>query len=244
MKLTVLGCHGPYPAAGGSCSGYLLEEGDTRVLIDCGNGVLSRLQYYYKPWELDAVIVSHLHADHISDLFVLRYALDQAIRAGLRSSPLPLYAPPDPAGDYERLAYKDVYRVIPLHVGKQLLVGPFSFQFQETAHAIFCLAMRITAGGRVLVYSGDTEPFPGLAGFARQAALFLCEANFQEADMREKPPNHLSASQAAMLAAEAGVQKLLLTHLPPERDPAVSEREAREFFPAAEAVYSGLTCSL
>ncbi len=75
MRLTVLGgVWPPYPPAGGACSGYLLENDGDRILIDCGNGVLSRLQKYLAPWELDAIVISHLHNDHISDLFILRYA--------------------------------------------------------------------------------------------------------------------------------------------------------------------------
>jgi len=88
MKLTVLGCCGPYPAAGGACSGYLLEEDGYRVLIDCGNGVLSRLQQHLKSWELEAVLLSHLHFDHTADLMVLRYALDYA-RARVATFALP-----------------------------------------------------------------------------------------------------------------------------------------------------------
>lgn len=234
MELTVLGCYGPFPPAGGACSGYLLEEEGCRVLLDCGNGVLSRLQYRMQYWELNAVLLSHLHSDHVSDALIMRYGLDQALARGQRREPLPLYAPDEPAGDYRRLPYKDAYRLIPLSAGLQLQIGPFSFKFQETVHALPCLAMRIETKRGVFVYSGDTEDYGGLAGFAGKADLFLCEANFQNADMADNPPNHLSAAQAASIAAAAGVKKVLLTHLHPERDPAVSLREARDCFDAVD----------
>ncbi|HOB87445.1 MAG TPA: MBL fold metallo-hydrolase [Bacillota bacterium] len=239
MKLTVLGCYGPYPPAGGACSGYLLEEGGTRVLIDCGNGVLSRLQSYCRLWELEAVVLSHLHSDHISDLFILRYALDVFQRRGLRREPLPLYAPPEPAAEFERLSYKSVYRPAALAAGQVLEIGPLTFRFAAAVHAVPCLAMRIQAAGKTLVYSGDTEYFSGLVDWARGADLFLCEANYLEKDMAANPPNHLSAAQAAQLAAEAGVKRLLLTHLPPEEDGALSLKEAREHFPQAEIAREG-----
>jgi ribonuclease BN (tRNA processing enzyme) len=241
MELTVLGCYGPYPQAGGACSGYLLREEGCRVLIDCGNGVLSRLQEYLKFWELDAVVVSHLHSDHFADLLVMRYGLDYAQSSGRRSGPLPLYAPPQPEEDLRRLAYKNAYALTPLSAGQPLQIGPFKFDFLEAVHALPCLAMRVTSISGTLVYTGDTEYFAGLAPFAAGAGLLLCEANFQNADMAANPPNHLSAAQAGAVAAAAGARKLVLTHLHPERDAALSVAEAREHFAAAEAAREGIT---
>ena len=87
MKLTVLGCNGPYPEPGGACSGYLLENGATRVLIDCGTGVLARLTAIMPPEKLDAVILSHLHYDHMSDMLPMIYKLQGT------GKKLPVYAP-------------------------------------------------------------------------------------------------------------------------------------------------------
>ncbi len=235
MKLTVLGRYGPYPAAGGACSGYLLEEEGFRILLDCGSGVLSRLQQHLKPWELEAVLLSHLHFDHSADLTVLRYALDFACRENLRFSPLPLYAPPEPAAEFKRLQYKELFEMYPVSTGELLTLGPFTLSFQETVHSLPCLALRVETATGVLVYSGDTEYFDGLAGFAAGADIFLCEANYQEKDLALSPGNHLSAAGAARLAALAGVKRLLLTHFHPERLPALSLEEARVHFAGAEA---------
>lgn len=239
MELTVLGCYGPYPAAGGACSGYLLQEEGCRVLLDCGNGVLSRLQQQVSFKSLDAVVVSHLHSDHMADLLIMRYGLDMALARGERAEPLPLYAPPEPAAEYERLPYKNAYRLEPLNPSQPLQLGPFQFTFQQTVHALPCLAMRVESGRGILVYSGDTEYFPELATFVRGADLFLCEANFQNEDMAQNPPNHLSAAQAAQIAAEAGVGRLLLTHLHPERERSLSLREAEVYFKDVEAALEG-----
>lgn len=239
MKLTILGCYGPYPPPGGACSGYLLEEDGCRVLLDCGNGVLSRLRQYCEFWMLDAVLATHLHSDHVSDLHVMRYGLDYARTRGLRDGPLPLYAPPEPAADFARLPYKDVFRLEAPAVDRALQIGPFSFTFLETVHAVPCVAVRAASKRGVLVYSGDTEDFPGLLSFAAGADLFLCEANFQNEDMAAAPPNHLSAEQAGRIAAAAGVKKLILTHLHPERDPAVSVREAETHFRPVIAAREG-----
>lgn len=239
MKLTVLGCYGPYPAAGGACSGYLLEEGDCRLLIDCGSGVLSRLQRHLKPWELEAVLLSHLHLDHSADLLVLRYALDHARSAALLRRPLPLHAPPEPSAELRRLLYKDLFAVEPLSASEPLTLGPFTFSFIETRHSLPCLAMRIETAAGLLVYSGDTEYFTGLVEFAAAADLFLCEANLLEGEGARSHTNHLTAAGAARLAARAGVKRLLLTHLHPARSPELSLKEARLHYAEAELASEG-----
>jgi len=239
VHLSVLGCYGPYPPAGGACSGYLLEKGGFKVLLDCGNGVLSRLQNFIQLWELDAIVISHLHGDHISDLNVLRYALDAARLQGLRSEPLPLYAPPEPEEEFERLPYKNTYRIIPLEAGRPLQIGPFEFDFLPTVHAMPCLAMRIESDHSTLVYSGDSEYFPLMAEFAHGADLFLCEANHLEEVVSRRPPNHISASQAGLLAASADVRRLMLTHLPPGKDISELKEDARKNFPEAEVAREG-----
>ena len=68
MQITVLGKSPSWQDAGGACSGYLVADGDTRLLLDCGNGVFAKLREHLQYTDIDAVLVSHLHADHILDL--------------------------------------------------------------------------------------------------------------------------------------------------------------------------------
>ena len=239
MELIILGCHGPYPPAGGACSGYLVREGDSAILLDCGNGVLSRLQEYMPFGKLDAVFLSHLHADHLSDLLIMRYGLEIAYSQGVRSDPLPLYAPTEPLVEYERLPYKNAYELKPISENKAVRVGPFIITFKLGVHAVPAYALRVETSTGLLVYSGDTEAYPVLRGIAAGADIFLCEANYLESDLEAGLPNHLSAGEAARIAAEAGVKRLLLTHLHPERDAADSLAEAHKFFPAAELAQEG-----
>jgi ribonuclease BN (tRNA processing enzyme) len=241
VQLTILGCYGPYPPAGGACSGYLLEADDTAVLLDCGNGVLSRLQQYLPFWKLDAVILSHLHADHCADLAVMRYGLEMAYNRGLRSEPLPLYAPAEPAAEFERLPYKNAYKVEKIVEGGKLSLGPFSASFRFGVHAVPSVGIRIDTAETSLVYSGDTEYHSGLEELARDARLFLCEANYLEADLKAGLPNHLSAGQAAQVADAAGVKELVLTHHHPESDPATVLAEATKHFPSALMAVEGST---
>ncbi|MDY6826127.1 MAG: MBL fold metallo-hydrolase [Bacillota bacterium] len=241
MQLTVLGCYGPYPAAGKACSGYLLQEDSCSLLLDCGNGVFSRLQEHFPFYELAAVFLSHLHADHISDVFIMRYGLEMAFKNSLRSEPLRLYAPVEPVAEFSRLSYKNAYRVEPLGEGGELTVGPFTIYTASGIHAVPSLAMRVECSNKKLAYSADTEYCQDLVDLAEGVDFFLCEANYREEDIRAGLPNHLSAAQAAGIARKAGVGRLVLTHHHPERDPEDAIREAAKIFPVVEAAREGKT---
>ncbi len=246
MKLTVLGCFGPYPPAGGACSGYLLAHAGSYILLDCGNGVLSKLQYFININELAAVFVSHLHSDHISDLFIMRYALQIALAQGKRKNPLRIFAPTEPAEELERLPYKDVFTIETIDEGKNVTLASMNFSFIKTLHPIACFAIKVQAAGEeTFIYSGDTAYFTELIPFIQGAHLFLCEANFLQEDLDNGAPHyHLSASQAGQIAMQAGVQKLLLTHLPPHRKRSTYLEEARVFYPNAALAEEGKTYTL
>ncbi len=234
MKLIVLGRYGPYPAANGTCSGYLLEHESCPVLLECGNGVLSRLQNYYSPWELEAVMVSHLHGDHISDLLIMRYAMDIAQNMGRTEKTLEVYTPGEPEEELSRLPFKEAYRLKNISPASRIEVGPYIFSFLPVKHPLPTFAVKVECAGKTLVYSGDTEYVEELINFAGGADLFLCEANYQDEDIKASRGNHLSASQAAQIAAQAGVQRLVLTHLPAFRDISKTLEEAQNIFPGAE----------
>ncbi len=233
MQLALLGCYGPYPPAGGACSGYLVSEDGYNLLLDCGNGVMSRLLEHVSYLDLHAVVLSHLHADHISDIMIMRYGLEMAFNSGLRQAPLPLYAPGEPRSEFDRLPYKNAYNVKSVGNETVLEEGPFKITFLRGIHAVPSLAVRLETTSATLVYSGDTEYFSALADFAAEADIFLCEANYLESDLQKGLPNHLSAAGAAQIASAAGVRQLILTHLYPERDPGLSLAEAVKFYPSA-----------
>ncbi len=241
MQLTILGCYGPYPPAGGACSGYLLREEEYNLLIDCGNGVLSRLQEHIDFRDLNAVLLSHLHPDHYSDVMIMRYGLVMARNSGRLSEPLKIYAPPEPEEEFERLPYKDIYSVQPIGPDQALELGPFTIETTAVLHAVPGIALRIKSASGTLVYSGDTEYFQGLENFACEADLLLCEANYQDLDITNNLPNHISAGQAARTAASAQAKRLLLTHHHPGRDQDVSRVEAENHYPGVEMAVEGET---
>ena len=229
MKLTVLGCNGPYPAAGGACSGYLLEAGDTRVLLDCGAGALAALTAVMPPEELDAVVLSHLHYDHMSDMLPLIYRMQGKKR-------LPVYAPMEPADVRGLLA--SAFDLRDIAAGGA--IGGLTMKAFPVRHPVPCFATRFEAAGKVFCYTGDTNTCDGLATFARGCDLLLIDACFSEALWAENKP-HLSARLAAETAREAEARHVTLTHFTPGSDLSVLLREARAVYPQAALAEAGLS---
>ncbi len=241
MKLTVLGCWAPYPRAGGACSGYLLQQDGLNILLEAGSGSLSRLMNVIDFRRLDAVIISHLHHDHYSDLFVLRYAIEGGRRNGGRDRPLPLFLPGAPADGYSQLAGYDgafiataIENLPQESMGRDLMayslpIGGLKFRFVPSKHPVPGYSIAVGEPGG-LVFSGDTARTKAIALLAQNAALFLCEASGQDSDAEAMEDMHLTAGQAGELAREAGVKRLLLTHFWPEYDPAVLGRQAEKTF--------------
>ncbi|MDI6895200.1 MAG: MBL fold metallo-hydrolase [Bacillota bacterium] len=216
MQLTVLGVCGGYPAAGRACSGYLVQAGPASILVDCGSGVMSNLGRHADFRGLDAVVLSHLHGDHMSDLLVLRYAVQRALAEGTRARPLAVYAPPLPEEEFERLRYKQVLELRPIDPDEKLELGGMVFRFLAVPHPVLTYAMAIEHGGRKLVYTGDTGWHDPLVGFAAEADLLLCEATLLEDGSRS--PGHLTGREAGGLGRRARARRLLLTHLWPTAD--------------------------
>lgn len=237
MEVTVIGRHAPYPPAGGACSGYLVRSGGTRVLIDGGPGVASRLMQLGGVEQLDAVLISHLHEDHISDLHCLQFAVMAAQWDGRRSEPLALYAPPEPVRQRQWLngIIPGVMEVHDLPVAEGLTLGTIRIAFGRTEHPIPCYAMRVTNGQSVLFYSADTNRNADdvLVPLAAGAHLAIVEASLLEALAERRQWGHMTAGDAADFGQRAGVRRLLLTHVWPGSAEIILA-EARSVWPAAE----------
>lgn len=235
MRLHVLGCHGPWPCAGGATSGYLIEQGEQTLLMDCGAGVLGKLLALCDPAALSGVLLSHLHADHASDLLVLRYYLES------RGVSLPVYVPGEDASPLRALLSCPALQIAPYP--DSLSLAGLRVTTLPVRHPVPCRALRLTDGEKTLLYTGDTNDCPGLAAFARGADALLADAAFLEAEWKETLP-HMSAAGAARLAAEAGAKSLYLTHLPTRHAPETLAAEAKKIFPAAQAVFPGQVIAL
>jgi ribonuclease BN (tRNA processing enzyme) len=225
MSVTVLGCSGSYPGPGGACSGYLVDDGTTKVWVDAGSGTLANLQRHIGFDDLDAVVLSHEHPDHWSDL----EGWNNVLRFVLARTGFPVYAP---AG-LRRRTYQDTAPQMAWHDvggGDTVSVGTLSFSFSRTDHGPETLAMRVDGGGRSLGYSADTGPAWSLEALGTGLDLALCEATV--AVDKEGTLQHLSARQAGVSARAAGAARLVLTHLWPTLDRQQCRREGSEAFGA------------
>lgn len=232
MKLTVLGCAGSMAGPDSPASGYLVEHAGYRVVMDLGNGAFGALQRHADPAEIDAILLSHLHADHCIDLtsyvVMLRYGPRQP------ETRIPVYGPPSTMDRIEA-AYDPFARKLGLHelftfaTPSPVRLGPFSVTFTPVNHPVPAYAIRLEADGRSLVYSGDTGECDSLVELATGADTLLCEASFSATD-GYVPNLHLTGRQAGEHAHRAGVGRLIVTHVQPwnSRADAVSEA-ARAF---------------
>lgn len=218
MKLTVLGCAGSFPSAEAPCSAYLIEADGFRLLLDFGTGALSTLQRFSGLYTIDAILLSHLHGDHIFD--ASSYVVARRYSPLGRLPVLPVYAPTAAAerlagvyGDFKEGGLEDVYDFHELQPGP-LTVGPFEILCERMNHPVETFGMRISSGGGSIAYSADTAPCEALLRLAKGAELFLCEASY--VDGVPNPPGlHLTGREAGEYAQKAGAGRLLLTHLVP-----------------------------
>jgi ribonuclease BN (tRNA processing enzyme) len=219
LTLTVLGCSGSYPGPAGAASGYLVRGAGATVWLDAGSGTLANLQRHVGLHDVDAVVLTHEHPDHMSDIEGYRVACAYVIeRTGI-----PVYAPsglerrlstePGPTFDWRTVADGDL-----------VAVGGLSLRFSRTDHPPETLAVRVDGDGRSLGYTADTGPDWSLEALGPGIDLALCEATYL-AD-REGTAGHLSARQAGAMATAAGAGGLLLTHIWPVVDQAASRAEA------------------
>lgn len=213
MRITTIGHWGAFPAQGEATSGYLLQTDEANILLDCGSGVLSLLQHHLPLEELDALVLSHYHADHIADLFCLQYAVMILHQLGKRNKPLHIYAHADNPEMFAKLAYKSYCTVHSIAAGGTCQIKDVHFSFGQTAHAVPCLTMRIESNGRTFVYTADTAWCDDLVLLADKADMLLAESSLYNWQYG-KVPGHLTAGEAGLLAQKAAVKKLLLTHLP------------------------------
>lgn len=245
MKLTILGNNSPFPGKGSACSGYLLQAGETELLLDVGTGVSGKFLEVSQAESLTGIIISHLHPDHCSDLIPLKYAIQYAEALGKRSTRVPVWMPTEPELDYTYLTgtLKNGYDLYVLDADTRLTLGPLSLTFQLTAHPFPCYAMSITDGKKRLVYTGDTGLDMDLAEFARGADLLLAECSLLAEDpIRGNYTHaHLSPEMAAELARAAEVKQLLLTHFWPYTPTEMLVEKAKPIFPHVEASVLGKT---
>jgi ribonuclease BN (tRNA processing enzyme) len=227
LKLTVVGSSCSIPRPGRACSSYLVESAEAAIVADFGSGAFASLRRFRDPESLDAVVISHMHADHFLDVVPLRYALKYGERS--RNRKVALYLPPggeellrelvgafhsEAGGDF----IGDVFDVRAYDPENELRVGDVTMRFAPTTHYIATFAIRFETRDASLTYSADTAPDTRVAALATGSTAFLCEATLNERGEAERPRGHSSAREAAGMATTAGAGRLLLTHYPASAD--------------------------
>ncbi|MGC5628886.1 MBL fold metallo-hydrolase [Georgenia sp. Z1344] len=249
MRLTVVGCSGSMSGPDSAASAYLVEargpgeDGAERtwsIVLDLGPGAMGALLNHVDPRELDAVVLSHLHADHMVDLIGM-----QVYRRWHPDGPLPPLDVHGPAGTLERTRavggddededYSDVLTFRTLSTGTPVAVGPMTVEVFDAWHPVPAFGIRVTgpsedgAGTVSLGYTGDTDSCPGQDAMAQGLDLLLSEAAFQE-DRDEARGIHLTGRRAGELAVTGGVGRLVLTHVQPWTDKPTVLDEARSVY--------------
>ncbi len=220
----MLGCDGSWPGPGGAGSGYLIASGSTRVLVDAGPGTFANLQLRHDPASLDAVVITHSHTDHWTDL----YGLDAHARFVLERTGIPLFGPGELRERARELAERTTFDWRVVAGGDAADIGDLRCRFRRTDHPVETLAVRVEGSGRALGYSADSGPRWELADLGTGLDLALCEATYTAE--YEGTMGHLSGRQAGNQAREAGVPRLVITHRWPTVDEGAVGAEARAAF--------------
>ncbi len=248
MRITVLGKSPSWQDAGGACSGYLIEAGETSVLLDCGNGVFGKLRERIDYVDLDGVLVSHLHADHFLDLVPYSYALTYAPK----QQPVPVHtwpgtdtparprliAPPGATETFRRVVgawgnddlIENAFELEEYRPDGEVTIGDITASFHPVPHFIDTFAVNVIAkGGGKLTYSADTRPCDEIVEIARDADLLIVEATLPRPE-RTGVRGHLTPEEAGEHARRAGAKRVVITHISDELGDEWARTEAERGF--------------
>jgi ribonuclease BN (tRNA processing enzyme) len=245
LRVTVLGSSNAIPRPKRACSAYLIEGGGRAILADLGSGSLGNLNAHGTAESLDAVVISHMHADHFLDIIPMRYMLKYGPRSNDKK--VALWLPPGGEEMLRRMVsafvpdsttdfLSEVFRVGTYDPEHGLEVGDLKIRFAPTVHYIPTFAMRCDCNGASVTYSADTAPAESIVRLARETGMFLCEATLRKGGDDSEPRGHCSAREAGVMAKEAGVDRLIITHYPAEFAAGDLVDEARATFEGEIAV--------
>jgi ribonuclease BN (tRNA processing enzyme) len=242
VQVTVLGKSPSWQDVAGACSGYLVQEPGASVLLDCGNGVFSKLRRICDYVDIDAVVISHMHADHFLDLVPFSYAL----RYAPRQQPVPVAGWPGtedparprlylPAGGREVLRrvvscwgnddlIDTAFDVQEYAAADVLSLGPLAVRFCEVPHYVTTFAVELACNGARFTYGADCRPNEALVRFAQDTDVLLIEATLPRPEC-DGTRGHLTAREAGEHGKGAGAHRLVLTHYSDELDPELTRAE-------------------
>jgi ribonuclease BN (tRNA processing enzyme) len=224
VRLSVVGCSPAWPNPGGAQSGYLVEHDGSRLLLDCGPGVLAKLRERDGRWPaVDAIVVTHWHLDHWGDL--VPWVWGAMAGPGRDCAKVELWVPPgglDKLRDLgAQLGWEDMWNFAfeLREYGEEepfVAAGLDVVPVRVPHYTLQTYGLRVANGATALAYSGDSGPSDRLADLARGVDLFLCEATLERGDLDGQPRGHLAADEAVASFEASGAKRLLLTHRPDE----------------------------
>jgi ribonuclease BN (tRNA processing enzyme) len=233
MQLTVLGSAASYAGPGQACSGYLVEGEGTTLMLDCGNGTVANASEVTDVTSLDAVFISHTHADHILDLYALQAALRFAPEGPVGSLPLHL-----PEGLWERMKallppsgqahLAEAFEPHVIEPGRALIFGELTVTPMPVDHDGPSFGFVVEEAGSRLAYTGDTSDGDAARAVAAGCDVLVAECTLP-AEYAGRAP-HLAPAEAGRLAKESGAGLLVLTHLWPTADHERMRTEAAAVF--------------
>lgn len=229
MQITILGTGAAFPRPGSACSGFLVRSDTTSVWLDAGNGTFSRLQEHMSFKDVDALVLSHAHADHIADVIPMMYALGYDED---ECGNVPVHAPPEVSDvlqaylhEGSRETFGQVFSFTPL--ADPFEVGDLRFEPFRTVHPVETYGFRISDETGLVVYTADTAMFDELPDLCRGADVLIAEATYVR-PWQLPPGIHLWGDEAGQLAGKAEVRRMLLTHTWGSIPVAEAVREAAE----------------
>lgn len=228
MKVTTIGYWGAYPEKNEATSCYLVQTDHQNILLDCGSGALAQLQNYLDLTSLDAVFISHVHTDHIADMYSLEYAMLIQSQLGNRTRPLEVYIYGEHVDElpFEFPQYVHIHSI---RLEEKIEMGELTFSFSENVHEVPCVAIKVEdTEGKKLVYSADTGMTDRLKSFAKAVDLLIIECSFFE-QQKGMVKGHLSTVEVAEIVNAAQPQAVVLTHFPHFGDRQQLVREVEKY---------------
>ncbi len=247
MKLKVLGTQSPYNTIGHNCPGFLITDGETKIMLDCGSGSHSLLNF---PNDLNnlSIIISHLHRDHYNDIYNMQYSSFVFHNQKRIERPIEIYLPSSPENIYQDIIGEtnSFSNYSAIDEKSNISIGNIDVSFCQTDHPVETYAVKLSNGDITIVYTSDTSFSckDKLVEFAKNADLLICESSLLTSYGFPEINSHLTAKQAGIIAKEAGVNGLMLTHFWPEETPENYVEEAKSIFPKTLAAHEGQIINL
>lgn len=247
MKLKVLGTQSPYTTPNHNCPGFLITDGKVKLMLDCGSGSHGLVNYPHDLQNLH-VIISHLHRDHYNDIYNLQYASFVFHNQQRLTSPIRVYLPKTPSSIFNDIVNESnsFAEYTEFNEQSKFKIGDMDISFCRTDHPLETYAIKVCCQDKTIVYTSDSSfsAKDRIIEFSQGADLLICESSLLKTYGFPEINSHLTAEQAGIIAKEAMVNTLMLTHFWPEEKTKKFVKEAKKIFQNVIPAKEGKTINL